>query len=145
MSDRYLYKAKRTDNREWVIGILIIFEGIAYIMEDKNTYLRAYYDGGNCVDFDMRAYKVDPSTICQCTGLKGKNGKLIWENDIIAGLRYKDWGQGGEYVPDKCVVIWDPKRSAFSPFYWWDSNRDLKNYEIIGSTIDNPELLEAGE
>lgn len=152
MKDRYLYRAKRTDNGEWIIGVLIIFETIAYIMEDENTYIRAYYDGGDCVDFDMRAYKVDTSTICQCTGLKDKNGKLIWENDIVKSFN----GIGDECSISKIVFTEDYSLSlgwctegiksllkhdkrVFSVGF---KERDAKKSEVIGNIFDNPELLE---
>lgn len=64
MEDRYLFKAKHihvlpNNNRldgSWVVGFL---SGERYIANDSGEYL------------------IDPSTICQCTGLKDKNGKLI--------------------------------------------------------------------
>lgn len=87
-------------------------------------------------------FLIDPETVCQYTGLKDKNGRKIFEGDIISGERYHDFGQGGEYVPEKCVIKWDEKRAAFEPVYWWEGyNHDLKYYEVIGNIFDNPELV----
>ena len=85
MNDRYLFKAKRTDNGKWVEGNLFddgfengrMFVGGLVIEE---------YHGTACDDWSITGIdfcEVDPSTICQCTGLKDKNGKLIWENVVV--------------------------------------------------------------
>lgn len=87
-------------------------------------------------------YDFDSKTVCQYTGLTDKNGRKIFEGDILSGERYRDWGQGGEYLPDKCVIKWNDKRAAFDPVYWWEVyNHDLKNYEVIGNIFDNPGLF----
>ena len=70
MEDRYLYKAKRADNGEWVQGYLFGIWEKRYILWGMTN------DIPNMIE-------VDPTTICQCTGLKDKNGKLIWENDVV--------------------------------------------------------------
>ena len=72
MEDRYLFKAKRIDNGEWVVG---------YIVRYGHTGKEKYYIIPSYAS-DLYAIEVDQSTICQCTGFKDKNDKLIWDNDI---------------------------------------------------------------
>ena len=86
MEDRYLFKAKRIDNGEWVEG---------YLVETRhNTYNDGYRiidkDGINYDELDYYvpsfiSYVIDKATICQCTGLKDTDGKLIRENDVVTG------------------------------------------------------------
>ena len=81
MEDRYLFKAKRIDNGEWVQGNLITDEH-----DEKKCFIGYVFgtnDDGAPHDYDV--VEVYQSTICQCTGLKDKNGNLIWENDVVTG------------------------------------------------------------
>ena len=79
MEDRYLCKAKRTDNVEWVTGHYVkgldMYAKEVHLIFEPTTI---FYSSGETDGWS----EVDPSTICQCTGLKDKNGDLIWENDI---------------------------------------------------------------
>ncbi len=132
MEDRYLFKAKRTDNGEWVQGYLFddgfengrVFIGGLVIEKYTGTACDDWTISGSCF------CEVDKSTICQCTGLKDKNGKLIWENDF---LKYELGG----------VRIDSVKIS--SPIFSQTMRLNLQNYEIIGNIFDNPELLESEE
>lgn len=132
MKDRYLFKAKRIDNGEWIIGYLHrISENHHPFIMLENRY------GESC--------EVDEHTICQCTGLKDKNGELIWENDIVEDEK------GNLYK-----AFW---RDKYYQFSWVCVNSDIfqigakwdlyarRSFEIavIGNTFDNPELLESEE
>ena len=87
--------------------------------------------------------EIDPSTICQCTGLKDKNGKLIWENDILVGHLDDNYPQNATYE----MVLWN--KSGFCTKEQGSNDIlefcefDQKYFEVCGNTIDNPELLES--
>lgn len=147
MEDRYLFKAKRLDNGKWITGNLIqnpFFKGvrswISSEQEDK-TRLRSI----SRTQALWNSIEVDSTTICQCTGLKDKNGKLIWENDIVRdkeGNCYKAFWQNNYYQFSWICV----KSDIFQIGTKWDLYI-WRSYEIevIGNTFDNPELLESEE
>ena len=131
MEDRYLFKAKRLDNGEWVIG------NLAFSVYHKNDVCVGQY--GN----EVGMHEVDSSTICQCTGLKDKNGKLIWENDIVAYWDTYSTENGRAEADCDGKVVWDDETISFQV-----TNRlSAESYEVldecsvIGNVFDNPELL----
>ena len=77
MEDRYLFRGKRIDNGEWVQGAL--FNGESHCIIGQEIKFSPYTEH----ECKIVGYEVDRDTICQCTGLKDKNCKLIWENDIV--------------------------------------------------------------
>lgn len=168
MNDRYLYRAKRTDNGEWVEGNLVWsddadddYKAIIIPVTGSNMFTT----GGENVDLGFEKwYRVNPSTICQCTGLKDKNGKLIWENDILmchgnkkdlCKVRFGEFKVLDiENMVDVDIVkgwYYEPLEtdglSKCEPFC---HEMPLTNYylermdaEVIGNIFDNPELLES--
>ena len=67
-----LFKAKRTDNGEWVEGYVVRKHGLYFI-----------YDIVNSESCRQNIYEIDPETLCQFTGLYDRYGNKIWENDIL--------------------------------------------------------------
>ena len=77
MENRFLYRGKRSDNGEWVEGFLFMVNDVPYILPHHKTGQPIHAD-----NLLKTVVEVLEDTICQCTGLKDKNGNLIWENDI---------------------------------------------------------------
>lgn len=132
MENRFLSRGKRKDNGEWVEGYLIVDE------KDYSKYFIGYVLGTNedGAPHDLDVVQVDPSTICRCTGIKDKNGRLIFEKDIF-------WHECEDYV-----VKWaDDSLSWEATSLETDVSVPLVDINpdymvVIGNEIDNPELLE---
>lgn len=140
-----LFRGKRTDNGEWAEGYLYEHEPALVGIVSENDVpepSKWFIVRTAFADWNMprRAefIEVDPSTVCQYTGLKDKNGKRIFEGDII-----KRFWLGSEII---YCVRYDGENAHFigkalnkSGFSTFDG--DGKMFEVIGNVHDNPELL----
>lgn len=125
MENRYLFRAKRVDNGEWVQGAILFHDADAATIFNQHP-----------ADGSLQGFEVDQSTVCQCTGLKDRNGKLIWENDIVkinnskvnTLITFRDF----EII---CTI---PNEKYYKHRLEYDTE-----YEVIGNIFDNPELLES--
>ena len=127
-----LFRGKRTDNGEWVYGDLIQNVDCLKIREQKKSIKKI-----------AKSYEVDLETVGQLTGLCDKNGKKIFEGDIVL---IKDFTHGValnyEQSTSKWVVKWYEKTARFSIDYMNVLPYDFTKSEVIGNIYDNPELLE---
>jgi len=131
MENRYLFRGKRKDNGKWVQGYLYGIWERRYILWGMTN------DIPNMVE-------ADPSTVCRCTGRKDKNGKLIYENDIVAYWDTYSTDNGQSEADCIGKVVWDDETISFQV-----TNRlSAESYEVlddecsvVGNAIDNPELL----
>ena len=129
-----LFRGKRVDNGEWIQGDIVQFpvHGVVRIVEQEPSYKDA---------------EVDSDTVGQYTGLTDKNGRKIFEGDIIH-LKYSQVFFGGEYFGEYTAEV-SYKEGCFitdginngdeieTPLSGFDNDE----LEIIGNIHDNPELL----
>ena len=132
-----LFRGKRTDNEKWVYGFFNGQSILGYRNDrgivtkaDKNTHAI------------MRPYPIDIETLGQYTGLTDKNGKRIFEGDIIKDHSFT--------IDDFSKVVYDTENAQFSladcdeicdTMEEWERYRE--DYEIVGNVYDNPELVES--
>ena len=137
-----LFRGKRIDNGEWVEGWL--YKRVVHI-SGINTVADAIevYDGKSILS--VAYYCVDPATVGQYTGLNDKNGRRIFEGDIV---QYAERQLGGEDVPVAYPVEFE--EGGFCVRYYFlnnwlrnavNGNIQLEGIEVIGNIHDNPELL----
>lgn len=147
MEDRYLYKAKTTQKRKgefnsvWVTGNLIVSNGKYYIHPVGNV-VNVKGEIGRIIVM----HEVIPDTICRCTGLKDRNSKLIWENDICD--RKEEYPEIVKYNNGDWTLDYSYSKGKESGYCYCNLGfyaLERKYVEVIGNIFDNPELLESEE
>ena len=137
MNREILFKAKRKDNGEWVEG----YYQKRFDLDGSEQHFIFWSKSYTVWEY----VEIDSDTLCQYTGLTDKNGKKIWENDIISIHAYSYYEPEDDYFG---VVTYCEKDACWS-LYSEASDIICECFgsyttEIInhGNIFDNPELLE---
>ena len=134
MNNRYIFRGKRKDTKEWV------YSGIYYQKKDELKDEAVYIITGSLSDIAC-AVEVIPETVGQCSGVPDKNGTLMYEGDIVNALF--DFG-----MPIKSICAFRngafgllAKQHGAEHFHPFTSLCNIK-YEVVGNVYDALELLE---
>ena len=136
-----IFRGKRTDNGEWIEGSLL---GIDWC-DKPSTYSIAPNTPVSVF------YSVLPETVGQYTGLTDKNGKRIFEGDILKStikiIDYADVGFSISHYDEEDIGIVEWRKDGFMIAHksgtWARSFYGSENY-VIGNIHDNPEILKGG-
>ena len=130
-----LFKAKRIDNGEWVEG---------YYLRDQ-YHLRGkdiIFYRKDPEQFTVYTDIIDLETLCQFTGLYDKNGKKIWENDILMAHLDESYPEDAAYETVEWGVAGWAAHETGSTDKEYLNKFDLEHYEVVGNIFDNKELLQ---
>lgn len=122
-----LFRGKRVSDGEWLLGCLICYTRKGELV--------------CCIHGDYYSHAIDPATVGQFTGLTDKNGKKIFEGDILAAKLF------GNHI-DKGVVRYGQYNCSCCDgvYGWYVDGGDIRDAEelceVIGNIHDNPELME---
>ena len=131
-----LFRGKRTDNGEWVYGDLIQNVDCLKIREQEKSIKKI-----------AKSYEVDPETVGQCTGLCDKNGKKIFEGDIVRLTdehNEMEWTAVVAFGNPNGDYNWGWQLNAIEEFdgnkdilLWVDMEESGAYCEVIGNIYDN--------
>lgn len=134
MSDRFKFRAWHKEERK-----MVEVESV-YPYQDESTQGGEIFIEG----FECSFYFPEECELMQCTGLKDKNGKLIYEGDIVQIPN--NWDEYGMLAGEKREIYFNEGGFRLKPK--WDKNsrgnwlEDTKDWEVIGNIYENKELLD---
>lgn len=128
-----LFRGKRVDNGEWVYGS---YYGLCRITNKAGDFGYAHLMRQSN---DEPLYRVDPETVGQFTGMYDRNGKKIFEGDIITFRSSESIYEVAYDITDsKFIILLRNGKDSFLRFY----NISAYYFSVIANKWDNPELLE---
>ncbi len=131
------FRGKEIDTENWIYGYLLKNANDDYMIGYKEK-LDEKYNNTNQDIFHILEHQINPKTIGQYTELKDKNGKKIFEGDIIKFI-YENKEKIRAIVFEKGEFLAKDDTTAFGPTF--RHIRLCSNIEVIGNIYDNPELL----
>ena len=155
MDRKILFKGLDKDNKKiWHTGYYWKTDDTTYCFKEdydanpNNTHHYILFDRMTDWGLPNKKYQaeIDVETLCEYTGMLDKNGKKIWENDIVKPY--------DTVTNENYIISWDKEMGAFV-FCDINTNNSLyvlvghyiesiQSVEVIGNIFDNPELLERG-
>ena len=129
------FRGKRLDNGEWVEGFYNHLP-CGRFGEDEHMIQTVLENGRIGMLHD-----IDPSTVCQYTGMKDKNGERIFEGDVAKVLQGKDKDIAYVGFENGAFMLYPKTGNIYERTLWsyWYNDWDV---EVVGNITDNPELLE---
>ena len=139
-----IFRGKRVDNGEWCYGVPLV-EGWS-----KTTYIASYEYSSLAF---VQQIEVDTETLGQFTGLTDKNGKRIFEGDIVrvkgkeTEENWQDYDENGEVIFEngafliKVANIFNGKKYFSEVHCRYMTTADWVEREVIGNVFENKELL----
>ena len=124
------FKAKRLDNGEWIEGSLIK----RYFNSKEQAYIMPLFNTSG----DIKIIDVNPSTICQFTGIKDCEGNEIWENDIL--LNVTDDSPDGTVVfryGAFCLLARNYRDFCVALTYLLSNKKVLNRFKVVGNKFDD--------
>lgn len=124
------FRGKRTDTGKWVYGNLLQDSGLCFIVKNIQELTEKPFN--ECL--------VIPDTVGQYTGKKDRNGKDVWEGDLLrtpeGDIMVAEWIDAK--IITRCVRPYNPRYKNSLTFAYPVS-------VVVGNIYDNPELLEGGK
>lgn len=139
---KILFRGKRIDNGEWLVSRTLLQnsddERFCWMPVYGDKFGTVEDDKGNILRMEYGTlYRVDPVTVGQYIGLKDKNGKRIFEGDIVTRILFDK--------PYQYEVVYRPGYASFDGIRkggFISFGNDADCFEVIGNIHDNPELME---